>query len=106
MRLAGTTPKNATGKERTTLSVGPISAKDSAVSDKHQANMTNQPPSRRDEGAARPVSNRGVAIFFAMLVTALVLGYLLLNKLVDMSQEEDCALGHRYNCGAQVAPGR
>jgi len=54
----------------------------------------------------RPVSNRGLAIFFALLITALVLGYLFLNKLVDMSQEEDCALGHRYNCGAVVAPGR
>jgi hypothetical protein len=41
-----------------------------------------------------------------MLLAALVLGYLFLNKLVDMSQEEDCALGHRYSCGAEVAPGR
>ena len=54
----------------------------------------------------RPVSNRGLAIVVAMLVIALVLGYLLLNKLADMSQEEDCALGNRYNCGAVVAPGR
>ena len=54
----------------------------------------------------RPVSNRGLAIFFALLISALVLGYLFVNKLVDMSQEEDCALGHRYSCGAEVAPGR
>ncbi len=66
----------------------------------------NRSPKRHDEEATRPVSNRGLAIFFAMLITALVLGYLFLNKLVDMSQEEDCALGHRYNCGAIVAPGR
>ena len=32
--------------------------------------------------------------------------YLFLNKLADISQEEDCALGNRYNCGAEVAPGR
>jgi hypothetical protein len=35
---------------------------------------------------------------------ALVLGYLLLNKLIDMSQQEDCALAHRYNCGAVEVP--
>jgi hypothetical protein len=76
------------------------------VSDKHQDQVPNERLKRRDEDAMRPVSNRGLAIFFAMLITALVLGYLFVNKLVDMSQEEDCALGHRYNCGAVVAPGR
>ena len=63
-------------------------------------------PKRGDDNTTRPVSNRGLAIFFAMLITALVLGYFILNKLADISQEEDCALGNRYNCGAQVAPGR
>ncbi len=48
----------------------------------------------------RTGSQRGVAA----LAIALVLGYLLLNKLVDMSQEEDCALAHRYNCGAVEVP--
>ena len=76
------------------------------MSDKDQDHVPNERLKRRDEDAMRPVSNRGLAIFFAMLITALVLGYLFLNKLVDMSQEEDCALGHRYNCGAVVAPGR
>ena len=76
------------------------------MSDKDQDHVPNERLKRRDEDAMRPVSNRGLAIFFAMLITALVLGYLFLNKLVDMSQEEDCALGHRYNCGAVAAPGR
>jgi hypothetical protein len=76
------------------------------VSDKHQNQVPNERLNRRDEDATRPVSNRGLAVFFAMLITALVLGYLFLNKLVDMSQEEDCALGNRYNCGAVAAPGR
>jgi hypothetical protein len=70
------------------------------------SNIPNEPRERRDEDTMRPVSNRGLAIFVAMLVTALVLGYLFLNKLVDMSQEEDCALGNRYSCAAQIAPGR
>ena len=50
------------------------------------------------------VSNRGLVIVFAALTTALVLGYFFVNKLVDMSQEEDCALAHRYNCGAVEVP--
>ena len=51
-----------------------------------------------DDHKLRPISNRGLAIYAAMLLAALVLGYLLLNKLVDMSSEEDCALAHRRNC--------
>ena len=42
----------------------------------------------------------------ALLALALVLGYLFLNKLVQISQEEDCGLAHRRNCGAVVAPDR
>jgi hypothetical protein len=76
------------------------------VPDPDQNKIVKEPPGRRDDDLARPVSDRGVAIFFTMLIAALVLGYLFLNKLADMSQEEDCALGNRYNCGAVVAPGR
>ena len=50
------------------------------------------------------LSSRGLAIVFGGLAVALVLGYLLLNKLLDISQEEDCALAHRYNCGAVEVP--
>lgn len=41
-----------------------------------------------------------LAMFLAGLAVALVLGYLFLNKLVDISSEEDCALAHRRNCAA------
>jgi hypothetical protein len=68
--------------------------------------IANEPPERRHDDPARPMSDRALAIVVGILVIALVLGYLLLNKLADMSQEEDCALGNRYNCGALVAPGR
>ena len=64
------------------------------------------PERRRDDDPPRPLSNRGLTIVVAMFIAALVLGYLLLNKLADMSQDEDCALGNRYNCGAVIAPGR
>ena len=50
------------------------------------------------------LSTRGLLIVFAAIATALMLGYLLLNKLVDISQEEDCALARRYNCGAVEVP--
>ncbi len=62
------------------------------------------PPSRSGSDGAQHLSTRGLLIVFASLAVALVLGYLLLNKLVDMSQEEDCALAHRYNCGAVEVP--
>jgi hypothetical protein len=61
------------------------------------------PPKPGNEGSQH-LSNRGLLIVFAALAVALVLGYLLLNKLIDMSEEEDCALAHRYNCGAVEVP--
>jgi uncharacterized membrane protein len=41
-----------------------------------------------------------VAIFFAILVAILVLGYLLMTKLADDSRAENCMMAHRKNCGA------
>ena len=61
-------------------------------------------PARRGNEGAEHLSTRGLLIVFAGLAAALVLGYLFVNKLVDMSQEEDCALAHRYNCGAVEVP--
>jgi hypothetical protein len=51
-----------------------------------------------------PIPGTVLALILAMLATALVLGYLLVNKLADMSREEDCALAHRRNCSAIVMP--
>ena len=45
--------------------------------------------------ASQYLSTRGLAIVFGGLAVALVLGYLFLSKLIDISQEEDCALAHR-----------
>jgi hypothetical protein len=50
------------------------------------------------------LSTRGLLIVFGGLAVAFVLGYLLLNKLIDISREEDCALARRYNCGAVEVP--
>jgi hypothetical protein len=69
----------------------------------------NQPASPRDPGkpdgeSGQYLSSRGLAIVVAGVAIALVLGYLLLDKLIDISREEDCALAHRYNCGAMEVP--
>ena len=61
-------------------------------------------PARPGNEGAQYLSTRGLLIVFGGLAAALVLGYLFVNKLVDMSQEEDCALAHRYNCGAVEVP--
>jgi hypothetical protein len=52
----------------------------------------------------RPIPDALLAVFVAVLATALVLGYLFLNKLVAISQEDDCILGHRGNCAAMQSP--
>ena len=61
-------------------------------------------PHRQDDADAPPISNRRLGMYAVLLVIALVLGYLFLSKLVDISQEEDCALAHRRNCGAGANP--
>jgi hypothetical protein len=58
---------------------------------------------RQNEGN-QYLSTRGLVIVFAAVAMALVLGYFFVNKLIDISQEEDCALAHRYNCGAVEVP--
>jgi hypothetical protein len=70
------------------------------MSGKDEDRCSRPPPQREHDASRRPVSDRMLAMFFAALAAALVLGYLLLSKLADMSQEEDCALAHRRNCGA------
>ena len=61
-----------------------------------------EPPHRGYD--SRPIPDRLLAIFLAALVLALMLGYLFLNKLVDISVQEDCALAHRKNCAASETP--
>jgi hypothetical protein len=60
-------------------------------------------PSNRSYDA-RPIPDAVLAIFLAVLAVALVLGYLFLNKMVEISHQEDCMLGHRGNCAAIEQP--
>jgi hypothetical protein len=76
-----------------------------ASNEEHRPSTTSSGSVKRDD-QLRPVSDRGLAVFMALLALALVLGYLFLSKLVQISQEEDCGLAHRRNCGAVESPGR
>jgi hypothetical protein len=69
--------------------------------------VSNQDPSstpnerkRYIDQNVRPISDRAKAIFFAILVAVVVLGYLLMTKLADDSRAENCMMAHRKNCGA------
>ena len=70
---------------------------------KQEGGQPASPIGSRNE-ASTYLSTRGLLIVFATIAIALVLGFLLLNKLIDISQEEDCALAHRYNCGTVEVP--
>jgi hypothetical protein len=61
-----------------------------------------EPPHRGYD--SRPIPDRLLAMFLAVLVVALVVGYLFVNKLAEISSEEDCALAHRKNCAAVDVP--
>jgi hypothetical protein len=56
-----------------------------------------------EDRSAPPISDRGLALAVAALAVALVLGYLLLSKMIDISHQEDCALARRKNCAASEA---
>jgi hypothetical protein len=53
-----------------------------------------------DHASSPPLSDAMVALMMAILAIALLLGYLFVNKLADISHEEDCMLAHRKNCAA------
>jgi len=55
---------------------------------------------RGDRKSSPPIPGPVLALILALLAAALVLGYLLVNKLADISRDEDCALARRKNCAA------
>ena len=71
-----------------------------ATKDRSGAAPPGEPPDHSNDENLRPVSDATLAIFLVALVAALVLGYLFLNKLVDISRQEDCMLSHSRNCAA------
>ena len=59
---------------------------------------------RGDRNVPSPLPGPVLALIFGLIAVALVLGYLLLNKMVEISHQEDCMLGHRGNCAASETP--
>jgi hypothetical protein len=69
--------------------------------------QTTEPTERSHDEASRPVSDARLAIFLAALAAVLVLGYLFLNRLADISRQEDCMLSRSRSCAAiELRPGR
>ena len=59
---------------------------------------SDEPSSQGHDDSARPIPGGVLAMIVAILAVALVLGYLFVNKLADISNQEDCVLAHRRNC--------
>jgi hypothetical protein len=57
---------------------------------------SDKPSDRGDDSGPPPVSDGVLALFLAGLAVAL--GYLFVNKMADISHQEDCVLAHRRNC--------
>jgi hypothetical protein len=65
-----------------------------------------EPSDRSKPREAPPVSSAMLGIIVVAIPVALVLGYLFLSKLIDISRQEDCILAHNKNCAATALPGR
>jgi hypothetical protein len=75
---------------------------------KHESGQPAPPiePLKPSSEGPQYLSTRGLLIVFAALGMALVLGYLFVNKMVDISRQEDCALSSRRNCAPVELPNR
>jgi hypothetical protein len=65
-----------------------------------------KPSNRSHAQEAPPVSTAMLAIIMVAVAAALVLGYLFLNKLIDISRQEDCMLAHSKKCASIELPNR
>jgi hypothetical protein len=65
-----------------------------------------EPSDRGKAREQRPVSDAMLAIILVAVAAALVLGYLFLSKLIDISRQEDCMLAHNKNCATIQLPDR
>ena len=65
-----------------------------------------KPSDRSNAREAPPVSNAMLGIILVAVAAAIVLGYLFLSKLMDISRQEDCMLAHNKNCASIALPDR
>jgi len=56
----------------------------------------------RREDRGPPTS--AVLVVLILIAAACFAGYFLLNKLIDISRDDDCLLAHRSDCGAIPVP--
>jgi uncharacterized membrane protein len=77
----------------------PAQADSEVVSNQDPSSTPNERKRHTDQNV-RSISDRAMAIFFAILVAIVALGYLLMTKLADDSRAENCMMAHRKNCGA------
>jgi hypothetical protein len=82
-----------------TLVCSPVRA-ESKVMSNQDSSTSNERRKRHTDQNIRRNSDRAAAIFFAIIVAILVLGYLIMTKLADDSRAETCMMAHRKNCGA------
>ena len=71
------------------------------MSSEHQnggSGPSGEPSNRGDDVGSRPIPGAVLAMILAILAVALVLGYLFVNKMADISHQEDCVLARRSNC--------
>jgi hypothetical protein len=64
----------------------------------HRSEPSGDPANGGNDGEPPPISDGVLALFLAGLAVALVLGYFFVNKMADISHQEDCVLAHRRNC--------
>ena len=81
----------------------PAQADSKVVSNQDPSSTPNERKRHTDQNV-RPISDRAMAIFFAILVAIVVLGYLLMTKLADDTRAEHCMMAHGKNCGAMERP--
>jgi hypothetical protein len=65
-----------------------------------------EPSNRVQPREQPPVSDAMLAIILVAVAAALLLGYLFLSKLIDISRQEDCMLAHSKKCAAIELPNR
>jgi hypothetical protein len=61
----------------------------------------NRPRPREPQyGDGETLSGRQILAIFAVLALVCVGGYFFILKMIDISQQDDCILGHRRNCAS------
>jgi hypothetical protein len=61
-------------------------------------------PGAGDDDSSFPISDAALAVILVILAVVIVVGYLFVSKLADISHEEDCILARRKNCAALALP--